>query len=82
MDHCSLAVIQDENYKYVHFAALPPLFFDLRADPQQLHNRAEDPAFAGLVLAYARKMLDWRLQYADRTITGYMGTSNGLWVRE
>ena len=81
MDDCSLAVVQDEHYKYVHFAALPPLFFDLREDPGQFHNCAEDPAYAGRMLTYARKMLDWRLRYADRTITGYMGTSAGLVVR-
>ena len=31
MDKCSLAVVQDADFKYVHFAALPPLFFDLKA---------------------------------------------------
>ena len=40
MDQCSLAVVQDENYKYVHFAALPPLFFDLKADPHELNDLA------------------------------------------
>ena len=43
MDRCSLAVVQDEAWKYVHFAALPPLLFDLKADPGQFHNLAEDP---------------------------------------
>src|SRR5690606_36423020 len=33
IDQCSLAVVRDEKYKYVHFAALPPLFFDLEDDP-------------------------------------------------
>src|SRR5690606_27046003 len=27
-DECSYAVIRDRRYKYVHFAALPPLLFD------------------------------------------------------
>ncbi len=46
MDKCGLAVVQDESFKYVHFAALPPLFFDLKADPGQFRNRAGDPAYA------------------------------------
>jgi hypothetical protein len=54
----------------VHFDALPPLFFDLEADPGQLVDRAADPAYAPRVLEYAQKMLSWRLHHADRTVTG------------
>ncbi|HWK44652.1 MAG TPA: alkaline phosphatase family protein [Stellaceae bacterium] len=78
MDECSLAVIEDEQHKYVHFAALPPLFFDLVDDPHQFVNRAEDPAYAGRVKDYAQRMLSWRLTYADRTLTHYRATPRGL----
>ena len=81
MDKCSLAVVQDEHYKYVHFAALPPLFFDLEADPGQFVNRAGDPAYTGRMAEYAHKMLDWRLGFAERTLTGYRATPKGLEVR-
>lgn len=81
MDQCSLAVVQDENYKYVHFAALPPLFFDLKADPGQFVNRAADPAYAVRMGEYAYKMLNWRLGFAERTLTGYRATPQGLEVR-
>jgi arylsulfatase A-like enzyme len=81
MDKCSLAVVQDEAFKYVHFAALPPLFFDLKKDPGQFVNRAGDPAYAGRMGEYAAKMLDWRLGYAERTLTGYRATPRGLEVR-
>jgi arylsulfatase A-like enzyme len=81
MDKCSLAVVQDENYKYVHFAALPPLFFDLQADPGQFVNRAADPAYAARMSEYQAKMLDWRLGFAERTLTGYRATPKGLEVR-
>jgi hypothetical protein len=30
---------------------------------------------------YAAKMLDWRLGYAERTLTGYRATPRGLEVR-
>ncbi len=81
MDACSLAVIQDQRYKYVHFAALPPLFFDLAADPHQLVDRAADPACAGLVRDYAQKMLSWRLHHAERTLTHHRATPQGLETR-
>ena len=81
MDRCSLAVIQDEAYKYVHFAALQPLLFDLKADPGQFTNLADDPAHAGIVRDYAQRMLNWRLAYADKTLTGYRASPLGLQSR-
>jgi arylsulfatase A-like enzyme len=81
MDKCSLAVVQDHDFKYVHFAALPPLFFDLKRDPGQFVNCARDPAYAARVGEYAAKMLDWRLGFADRTLTGYRASPRGLEVR-
>ena len=81
MDKCALAVVQDEHYKYVHFAALPPLFFDLKNDPDQFVNRAADPAYAARMGDYAARMLNWRLGFAERTLTGYRATPDGLEVR-
>ncbi|WP_149535593.1 phosphoric/sulfuric ester hydrolase PehA [Siccirubricoccus phaeus] len=78
MDACSLCVIQDARYKYVHFAALPPLFFDLERDPHQFENLAESPAHAGLVKEYAQRALSWRLRHAERTLTGFRATPEGL----
>lgn len=78
VDQCSLAVIRDEKYKYVHFDALPALFYDLTDDPHQFQNRANDPAYAAKVLEYAQKMLSWRLRFADRTLTAYTSTPKGL----
>ena len=81
MDDCSLTVIQDESYKYVHFTDLPPLFFDLKADPGELRNLAGDPAQQGRMLEYAQKMLSWRMRYAERTLTHYAASPEGLRVR-
>ena len=78
MDDCSLAVIQDARFKYVHFAKLPPLLFDLEADPGQFRNFAEDPAYRGRTLEYAQAMLSWRLAHADRRLTGYTASPDGL----
>jgi arylsulfatase A-like enzyme len=66
---CALAVIRDRRYKYVHFAALPPLFYDLERDPHELDNRAGDATYRDLVLGYAQKMLSWRMRSEDRTLS-------------
>ena len=82
MDHCCLAVIQDREAKYVHFAALPPLFFDLREDPHQFTNRADDPACAMRVKDYAQRLLTHRLRHAERTLTHFRATPHGLEERK
>ncbi|MGR9170294.1 alkaline phosphatase family protein [Rhizobium sp. KDH_Rht_773_N] len=64
----NLAVIRDERFKYVHFAALPALLFDLSEDPMELRNLAEDPAYAGARLAYAERLLSLRARHLDQTL--------------
>jgi hypothetical protein len=78
MDDSALCVVQDESYKYVHFAALPPLFFDLARDPHCFDNLADDPGHAGLVKAYAQKALSHRMRHAERTLTHFRATPQGL----
>ncbi len=73
LEQCSLAVLRDEHGKYVQFAGhhqFPAIFFDIDADPEQLVNRAGDPAYASRVLDYAQRMLAWRMTHAERTLTG------------
>ena len=77
LDDCSLAVVRNRRHKYVHFAALPPLFFDLARDPDELHDCATSPHHAGDALRLAQAMLSWRLGSADRTLTGIKLTGSG-----
>ena len=67
-DQCSANLLWDRRYKYVHFTGLPALFFDLESDPHEFHNLADDPAYQGLVLEYAQKMLSWRMNHDERTL--------------
>jgi arylsulfatase A-like enzyme len=60
-DTANLAVVRDATRKYVYFAGLPPILFDLRRDPGEFTNLAGIPGHAGAELDMARKMLDWRL---------------------
>ena len=74
---CTLDVIRDRRWKYVHMAGLAPLLFDLEADPDQFVDRPTDPACAPVVAEYAQKLLSWRLRHADRTLAGTLLTHAG-----
>jgi arylsulfatase A-like enzyme len=78
IDECSLAVLRDEHGKYVHFAGLPPLFYDLDDDPHELVDRAGDPAYASRVLEYAQRLLSLRMRNVERTLTGALVTPQGV----
>ena len=77
-DQCTLNVIRDECYKYVHFTKLEPLFFDLQKDPCEFVNQAKNPDYAPLVLEYAQKMLSWRMNHDEQTLTHLSLTDNGV----
>lgn len=81
-DECCYAVVRDADWKYVHFAALPPLLFDMRADPHETRNLAADPAMQAVVLRYAQKLLTWRLTGTDRTLTNMALTPEGVVARD
>ncbi len=83
MDHCTLNVVRDHRFKYVHFAAddLPDLLFDLERDPHQLHDVAADPAYASVRADCAAALLSWRMRHADRRLTGTVLTADGPLTR-
>lgn len=69
MDQCTLNVIRDKQFKYVHFTSLPPLLFDLEKDPNELNNCTKDPDYISTVLKYSQMLLSWRMQHDDRTLS-------------
>jgi arylsulfatase A-like enzyme len=75
---CALAVRHGERYSYVHFNGLPPLCYDLEHDPQQLQSIASDPRRAPEVLEQAQAMLSWRMDMAERRLTGCKLTPAGV----
>lgn len=67
MESACLNVYRDNEFKYVHFAGLPELLFDLKKDPDELHNVAgSNPT---VVSEYARKLLSWRMRHTDKTLS-------------
>ena len=61
-------VVRDKTYKYVQFAnsEMPPLLFDLEADPSELHNLGADASYVPTVAAYCQKLLRWRMRNEDQ----------------
>ncbi|MGE0716511.1 MAG: alkaline phosphatase family protein [Alphaproteobacteria bacterium] len=68
-DECSLLVRRERTRKYVHFAGLPPLLFDLEADPGELVDLSGDPARHADMADCARRLLSWRMAHEDRTLS-------------
>lgn len=77
-EQCAIAVLRGRRWKYVHFTALPPLLFDLEADPGELVDRAQDPACREIRLEMTARMLSWRMNHADRTLASRFITDRGV----
>jgi arylsulfatase A-like enzyme len=74
LETSALAVLRTGTAAYVQFADGDALAFDLAADPTW-RTELTDPA---AVLALARAMLAWRMEHADRTLTGMLVEGGGI----
>jgi arylsulfatase A-like enzyme len=82
METSTLNVIRGAATKYVHFADLPPLLFDLETDPGELVDRSEDGKYQQRLAEYVRRLLSWRMRHTDKTLTHMQVTQDsGLVVR-
>ena len=81
-EECSLAVLRDEAFHYVHIPGFPALLFDLQKDPHCLTNVAEDEAYIRTRLHYAEKLLDVRTRHMDETMARYMMTPGGAVITD
>ena len=79
LQDCALAILREARYKLVHFSAdLPPLLFDLKDDPQEMRNLADDPAHAETLLRLTRKLLSHRMRHADHALSHMKITEKGV----
>ncbi len=60
---CHMAILRTRTHKYVRFAGLPPLLYDLEEDPGETRNRAGDTALATVRGEMAERLLDRRLAH-------------------
>ena len=82
MEDCTLNVLRNADRKYVHFAALPALLFDLTRDPHELTDVAGDPAYAACRGEFAQALLSWRMRHSDKTLSHIQVTpASGLTER-
>jgi len=77
LNACNLAVIRDDRYKYVHFTGLPSLLFDLKLDPGELRDVADDPDYRHVRLECTERLLAWRAHNLDRMLTHTELTEDG-----
>ena len=76
---CNLAVIRTKKFKYVHFGGgLPPLLFNIEADPGELINLANSPAHLTTRLEFAERLLAWRAEHLDQSLALSELTENGV----
>ncbi|MEW9805755.1 alkaline phosphatase family protein [Mesorhizobium sp. ZMM04-5] len=76
---CNLAVMRTRRFKYVHFGGgLPPLLYDLAADPGELRNVAEDETYLVHRLDCAERLLAWRAKHLDQSLALTALTEHGV----
>jgi len=81
LSQANAAILREARWKYVHFnGGLPPLLFDLEADPGETRNLAEAPAHQAELLRLARKMLDHRMTHAHHALSRAAITDTGVVV--
>jgi arylsulfatase A-like enzyme len=80
MAHCSLDVARGKDIKYVQFAAaadhLPPLLFDLVADPDQRQDLVPSGRASELGWLASQRLNQWRMRNDERTLSGTMLTGS------
>lgn len=76
-DACTATVRRERDWKYVHFAGLPPLLFDLANDPAETVDLSGDPAYHAQRLALAEAMLGWRQRTAYGALANTLLTPGG-----
>ncbi|MGE5339532.1 MAG: alkaline phosphatase family protein [Gemmatimonadota bacterium] len=60
-------MVRTADWKYVHWLDLPPQLFDLRNDPQELHDLGRAPGCEPRRDEMRRRLLDWFVRLKRRT---------------
>jgi arylsulfatase A-like enzyme len=63
--HTKAAMCRTQDFKYVRRHDEQDELYDLRRDPQELHNRVADPQYAPALLELKERMLTWYMETCD-----------------
>lgn len=64
---CRLAMIFDGRYKLIHAEGFRPMLYDLENDPQEFHDRGEDPDAGDVRGQLMEKLNAWYRRHHART---------------
>jgi choline-sulfatase len=64
---CRATMIRTATHKLIRRPQEVSELYDLAADPQELHNRYDDPPYAAVQIALERRLLDWYVHTSDVT---------------
>lgn len=63
-----IVMLATQEWKLIHFEGnLPPMLFDLRADPNELRDLGQDPAFESIRQTLYQHLTRWGLRMSQRT---------------
>lgn len=79
MDQANLSVVRTAHHKYVHFPTLPCVLEDLTEDPHEQHDVSNDARYRDDMLAMRDRMLNWRIEHAERALGHLMLTPDGVY---
>jgi arylsulfatase A-like enzyme len=77
-EECSLAVIRTQEWKYVHFPSLPCMLFDLKNDPHELVNLANQNQYMNVQHDLLSKLLSHRMRHSERQLSNIKLSSKGV----
>jgi arylsulfatase A-like enzyme len=64
-EHTLAVMCRTQNFKYVRRLYEPDELYDLRADPQDLHNLIDDPAYTQALVTLKERLLSFYQETCD-----------------
>lgn len=63
---CRLTMIFDGRYKMIHAEGFRPMLYDLETDPDEIHDRGDDPALSDVQGNLIEKLNSWYRRHHQR----------------
>jgi len=77
-EECSLSVIRTQEWKYVHFPSLPCMLFNLKNDPFEQVNLANQDQYMNIQNDLLSKLFSHRMRHAERQLSNIKLSSKGI----